>query len=343
MKKRSRLLLILITAALLACQITSTSINTTLTANSREETQTSKAATNSIQPGWGTPTPPPSLRTTPTGYDDMSGSTIKRDVTYCRMDEVQLKADLYLHINANDPVPLLIHIHGGGWTTGDKRGGDGFMKFDPLVNAGFSVASINYRLAPDYKMADMIADVRCAVRSFRAHATEYNIDPDRIGVWGESAGAQLAALLGTMDDGFSAYDIGEYSEFSSRVQAVVDLFGPSDFISWYSDGSHRGLGPTTESIFGSDDIYDPIYTDASPVTHISSDDPPFLILHGNADETVPLSQSQEFYTKLLAAGVDAQLVVVKGGNHGLMEEAEVPSRDAIIQLIVDFFTEKLLK
>lgn len=327
MNLKSRLSLIFIMAALVSCQVTSNTTNATRTPNS-------------AQTGRRTPTSLPSLQTTTSV--ETSNYTLKKGVTYCRMEDVQLKADIYLHLNSNEPVPLLIHIHGGGWTTGDKRIGDGFIKYDPLLNAGFAVASINYRLAPDYKMADMIADVRCAVRSFRAHAAEYNIDPDRIGVWGESAGAQLAALLGTMDDQFSEYDIGEYTTFSSRVQAVVDLFGPSDFITFYYDGNHISLGPTTESIFGSDDIHDPIFTDASPVTHISSDDPPFLIVHGDADESVPLSQSQEFYTKLLAAGVDAQLIVVKGGDHGLTKETVIPSREAIIQMIVDFFTEKLL-
>lgn len=333
--------MILITAVLLSCQISPVS--------RKKLVETSRSSQKSLQGITATRPVPTLLRSTPL-LSTMQYSTtgteafqiiIKRNMTYCKVDGVHLKADLFLPASATEPTPLLIHIHGGGWTSGDKRESDGFMEFYALVQAGFAVASINYRLAPEYKMADMIADVRCSVRSFRAHAAEYNLNPDRFGVWGESAGAQLSALLGTMEDEISEYDNNEFTAFSNRVQAVVDLFGPSDFIFLFYDGRKISLGPTTVSIFGSDDIYDPIYTYASPTTHISKDDPPFLIVHGDKDEIIPVSQSQEFFKKLLALEVDAKMVIVKNGNHGLTKDGQDPSREVIMQMIIDFFTEKL--
>lgn len=306
-----------------------------------EATLTGMVETRSDPTSMGVSTSLPPTQSTTSATEASQGYTYVRNATYCRMEEVQLKADIYLPTSTTEPRPLVIFVHGGGWTSGDKRSGGRTMNVEPLVLAGFAVATINYRLAPEYKMADMIADVRCAVRSFRAHASEYNIDPDRIGAWGESAGSQLAALMGTMDGSISKYDSAEYASYSSKVQAVVDLYGPSDFISLYSDGRNISLGPTTVSIFGSDDIYDPIYTDASPVSHITSDDPPFLILHGNEDITVPLSQSQELFKKLVASGVDAQLEIVKRGNHGFTREDQSPTREELLNLIIHFFSVKL--
>ena len=264
-------------------------------------------------------------------------SHILQDVVYCTMDGVPLYADIYFPKNRSAITPLLIYIHGGGWRSGSRNGGAGMMDIPALLDAGFTIASIDYRLAPDYKMPAMIEDVKCAVRSFRAHAADYKIDPNRIGAWGSSAGGHLVSILGTSDES-AGFDVGEYLNYSSRVQAVVDMFGPVDFLT-FPFNQHSSLVAST--VFGTADLSDPIFAAASPVTYISTDDPPFLILQGDLDRTVPLSQSQEFYDKLTDSGVDAQLVIVNGGDHGLKAPGESPSRAELTQKIVEFFTLKL--
>lgn len=255
---------------------------------------------------------------------------VQKNITYCTVNGVELKMDIY-YPNTTQITPLVVYVHGGGWSRGDKTEGAGMIDMPALLDAGFTVASLNYRLAPEYKFPAMIEDVKCAIRSLRAHASDYNIDPAKIGVWGGSAGGHLVNLLGTADSS-AGFDVGEYLDQSSRVQAVVDMFGPADLTVDFSGGYDR----LKNSVFGGFDT-----TQASPVTYISLDDPPFLILQGDADQVVPLSQSQEFYDKLAAAGVDAQLIIVHNGPHGLGALNESPSRDKLTTMIVQFFVKYL--
>ena len=257
---------------------------------------------------------------------------IEKDITYCTVDGVALKLDLYFPKTLNGPTPIAVYVHGGGWSTGSKSGGAGGTDFAALLDAGFIVGSVDYRLAPAYKFPAMIEDVKCSIRFLRASASTYNIDPNRIGVWGGSAGGHLVSLLGTADKS-AGWDVGQYLDQSSSVQAVVDMFGPADLTTNFSNGYQK----VAQNVFGTTNFSDPIFKAASPVTYVSSSDPPFLILQGDSDQTVPLSQSQEFNDKLLAAGVSVKLVIVKGGPHGLNAPAEVPSRAQLTQLIVDFF------
>lgn len=257
---------------------------------------------------------------------DHAGS-VQRDITYCTADGVDLKMDVYSPKNKIHTTPLALYVHGGGWTGGDKTEGAGMIDAPALLDAGFTVASVNYRLAPQYKFPAMIEDVKCAIRSLRAHATDYQIEPDQIGVWGTSAGGHLVNLLGTTDTS-AGFDVGQYLDQSSRVQAVVDMFGPADLTVMFAGG----YTPVKDTVLGSFDT-----AKASPVSYINRDEPPFLILQGDADQTVPLSQSQEFYDKLIASGVSAQLVIVKNGTHGLADPNEQPSRSELTQMIVSFF------
>lgn len=140
-----------------------------------------------------------------------------------------------------------------------------------------------------------------------------------------------------MTDESAGFEVGEYLDQSSRVQAVVDLFGPADLTIGFSR-TYEGMA---QYVFGTDDPTHPVFRAASPVTYITPDDPPFLILHGDRDQTVPLIQSQEFYDKLTAAGVESQLVIVIGGDHGLNNSQEFPPREDLINLIAQFFEENL--
>jgi acetyl esterase/lipase len=261
---------------------------------------------------------------------------VEKGVTYCTAEGIPLPADIYFAQNAARPAPLLIFIHGGGWSGGSRSDSMGSAVQPLLSAAGYTLASLDYRLAPRYKMPAMIEDVKCAVRSFRAHALEYNIDPDRIGVIGVSAGAHLAALLGTADES-AGFDVGEYAGYSSRVQAVVDMAGPVDL----TDPSTPYAAHLAEQVFGVRDPADPRFAAASPVTWITPDDASFLIIHGDADDNVPLAQSQELYEALTAAGVEARLIVVKNGGHSLDTPGQSPSREELAAEILRFLQENL--
>lgn len=263
----------------------------------------------------------------------------QRDVTYCTTGGVSLKLDIYEREHGtsqsakNKHRPAVMFVHGGSWSAGDKAGGEGEPEIGELVSRGYLVVSINYRLAPSYVFPSQIADVKCAVRYLRANAAALNIDPQKIGAWGASAGGHLVSLLGTAGPEAGLEGDGGYSGQSSRVQAVVDMYGRADL------ATVPQTRPDLLPIFGSE-------TDLakySPVTYVSADDPPFLILHGDKDATVPPELSQEFYGKLKAAGVHATLVMVKNAGHGFYTSvgAISPPRSEITRIVADFFDSQL--
>ena len=231
------------------------------------------------------------------------------------------KLDLYI---PNDPVaptrgplPVIVFVHGGAWRTGDKADCPAI----PFTADGYAVASVGYRLSQHATFPAQIDDCRAAIRWLRANARSYNLDPDRIGAWGPSAGGHLVALLGTMDD-VEAED-GKRKAPSAKVQCVVDWFGPSDLAKMnaqappFSRMDHDAPDAPEALLVGG-----PVQQNkdkaaaASPVTYVTKDDPPFLIVHGDQDPLVPLGQSQELADALRAAGVEVTLEVVKGAGHG---------------------------
>ncbi len=255
----------------------------------------------------------------------------KRDVTYCTVDGVDLKMDLFMPKSASGPTPLAVFIHGGGWSSGDKRAAGGMTDFPALLDAGFTVASLDYRLAPQYVFPAMIEDVKCAIRSLRANASQYHINATKIGVWGISAGSHLGLLLGLTDSG-AGFDVGQYLDQSSRVQAVVDMSGPTDL----TINMSPAFAEAKDSAFDGFDL-----AKASPVTYVTPDDLPVLIIQGDQDPVVPINegQAQELYDKLAADGVSTQLVIVQGGPHVLDAPDESPSRAELTQMLVQFFED----
>jgi len=267
-------------------------------------------------------------------------------VTYCSPDNIPQLMDIYTPTTAssNAPMPLVEMVHGGGWTGGSK---DDIHSISPvpevptamlgLLADRFVVTSIDYRLAPQYKFPDNIEDVKCSIRYLRAHAAQYHIDPHRIGLMGSSAGGHLVSLAGLarVDAG---WDIGEYTDQSSAVQAVVDMFGP-EYI-----GSGIGNPAIDDpTIFGSDPSD---FLLASPPRYIAStpnSDPPFLILQGDHDTTVPPIHSLRFYNALLVAGQPAILQMVQNSDHGFtpIGGAIIPSADQISTMIINFFMKYL--
>ena len=273
----------------------------------------------------GTKTLPTNL---PEALEAAKLGTVEKDVPYCVMDGVALNMDIYYPTVNNGPFPVAMYVHGGGWRTGDKAVGTGQTDIPALQAAGFLVVSVNYRLAPEYKFPAMIEDVKCAVRSLRAHAGQYNLNPDRIGAWGTSAGGHLVAMLGTTDE-TAGFEVGEYLDYSSRVQAVVVMFGPADLTVGLGEAGNRA-----RSIFGDFDL-----GLASPVTYVSADDPPFLILHGEKDTTVSIRQGEILLKALEQVNVPAELVRVANAGHSFQPEGGPisPTREEITQRVVEFF------
>ena len=284
------------------------------------------------------PATPPSNSALP-GPPTARLGTVMRDVTYGNAGSVALKLDIYYPKSATEAVPAVVYVHGGAWIQGDKATGAGATEIPELVNRGFLVVSVNYRLAPQHKWPAQIEDVKCAIRFLRAHAAEYGIDPQRIGAWGGSAGGHLVAMLGTTDASAELEGSSGYPEQSSRVQAVVDMFGPADLSVLFRGNQ----GDLLEQVFGTADPNSQIARLASPVTYVSADDPPFLILQGDKDNVVPPEQSQIIYDRLLAEGVPARLVVVKNAGHGFIPLGGTmsPSRNEITMMVAGFFEEHL--
>ncbi|MEW5938212.1 MAG: alpha/beta hydrolase [Chloroflexota bacterium] len=256
---------------------------------------------------------------------------VLRDAVYCTMDSVPLGMDMYFPAAGSGPWPVLLYVHGGGWNSGDKSEILGLRDLPELTGAGYVVASIDYRLSPDYLFPAMIEDVKCAVRFLRAHAAEYNLDPERVGAWGTSAGGHLAALLG-LSDASAGWDVGEWLDQSSRIQAVIDLSGPSDL------SQAIALPNVLEILLGTSTPSASQLAMVSPVTYVSSDDPPFFIIHGERDWMVPVEQSIRLDALLDAAGVPSQLLIVKNAGHGLvpMGQPTQPSTAEIVERMIAF-------
>lgn len=264
------------------------------------------------------------------------------NVTYCSPGGVPQKMDIYKPATTGGkPSPALVYLHGGAWMEGDKESGAWLAPLvGRLVQHGYVVATVNYRLAPTYRWPAQIEDAKCAVRYLRATAPSLGVDPNRIGVWGVSAGGHLAAMLGTTDPSAGLDGNGGYADQSSRVQAVVDIAGPADLTSPGFAAAQKGIDT---KVFGATSPQDVVLERASPINYVSGDDPPFLIIHGDRDATVPLNQSRVLDERLRAAGAESTLVVVRNADHTLNPAGGEmnPSRDQIAALVISFLDRHL--
>ncbi len=247
----------------------------------------------------------------------------KRDLPYAGTDNPRQKLDLFLPKKRENekPLPVIVFIHGGGWRKGDKSMGLTFVSH--FVESGrYAGVSVAYRLSDEAQWPAQIYDCKAAIRWVRGHAKEYGLDPAHIGVWGPSAGGHLVSLLGT-SGGVSELegDLGPNTAESSRVNCVVNLFGPEDFITIVKPGAN-GRDPDTASgaitglLGGLVKDKPDAARSASPVTHITSDDPPFLTAHGTKDPLVPYAQALELDAALRKAGVPSLVMEMTGGGHG---------------------------
>jgi acetyl esterase/lipase len=246
-----------------------------------------------------------------------TGVNVIRDVEYARVGDKSLKMDLYLPEEAKSPLPGVVYIHGGGWRRGDKKQQTGV----PLVAHGYVVASINHRFSQEAIFPAQIEDCKAAVRFLRANAKKYSIDPDHLGVWGDSSGGHLSALTGTSGDVKELEGkVGDHLDQSSRVQAACVYYAPIDFISIMSQKSDIKRGspeaPESQLLGGPTLEHRELAIQACPLTYVSKDDPPFLIVHGEKDVRVPLEQAEALRAALQAVGVEATIHIVEGAGHG---------------------------
>lgn len=262
------------------------------------------------------------------------GVKVLRDLQYLEGGHQRNRLDLYLPAKAEGRLPLVVWIHGGAWLAGSKEA----CPAVPLTAKGYAVASINYRLSQHAVFPAQIEDCKAAIRWLRANGVKYQLDPDHIGVWGSSAGGHLVALLGTTGGVKDLEGHGGNLDQSSRVQCVVDWYGPSELLTM--GGSHDNPNSPEARLIGVavQDNKEKARK-ASPLTYVSKDSTPFLIMHGDKDNTVPLSQSRALAEALKKAGVEIQFRVMEGNGHGGPGFNTRESR----KLIEDFFAKHLGK
>jgi acetyl esterase/lipase len=268
---------------------------------------------------------------------------VEKDVAYLGEGRAE-KLDLYLppdhRPGEGDPKPAIVIIHGGGWFGGDKGAKREINIGTNLARAGYVCASINYELAKASKEDSFevrleriwprnLADCQTAVRYLRSRAMELGIDPKRIGAIGGSAGGHLTAMLGYADEPAGPAEGRLYAEHSSRVQAIVPMYGPSDLVRRARELGLEGDPKALE-----------LCRLASPVTHLTPDDPPTLILHGTKDTTVDLEQSRILAKACREIGHEFELKIVEGGRHSF--HLQPPGHD-LRPLVTRFFNRHLGK
>jgi acetyl esterase/lipase len=240
------------------------------------------------------------------------GVKVLRDLEYVKDGHERQKLDLYLPKKADKPLPVVVWIHGGAWRGGNKNYCPGLF----LTAKGFAVASINYRLSQHAVFPAQIHDCKAAIRWLRGNAKKYHLDADHIGVWGASAGGHLVALLGTTGNVKDLEGKDGNLEQSSKVQCVVDWFGPTDFRALPEKVSNDPKSVVAALLGGPPAKEKKKAALASPVTHVHKGCPPFLIMHGDKDRTVSVSQSKALAEALKKVGVKVSLVVLEDSGHG---------------------------
>ena len=245
---------------------------------------------------------------------------VENKIIYGKGGDKELKLDLAHPTRETGPLPALVFIHGGAWSMGSRM--QYYFHIRKAAERGYVAVTVDYRLIKEmendkvkYPFPAQIHDVKCVVRWLRANAKKYKIDPNRIGVIGYSSGGHLALLLGLTDS--SAGLEGECGnlELSSRVQAVVSLSGSTELMSLYHETEKKGM--LVLLLGGTPDEVPEQYRAASPVTHVSEDDPPVLSIHGEMDQTVPLKQVELLDAKMKEVGASYTLIIQKAGGHNM--------------------------
>ncbi len=273
------------------------------------------------------------------------------DVTYSTLPGFRpLVVDIYMPPKAGGPKPLILYIHGGGWVAGHTRHSGALSNFPAvlasLASEGFVVASLEYRLSGEAPFPAQLQDARAAVRFLKANAGKYGIDPAKVGVWGGSAGGHLAALT-AYSCGVTSLDPGPAPASSECVQSVVTWYGVFDFAPMLARPVPTGAPAPAENKFlqckPTECPADRVAA-ASPISYVDAKDPPTLLIHGEQDQQVDVSQSHNVEAKLKAAGVPVESIYIPGVDHSFIGSTPAITRAATLKATnatFDFFLKTL--
>ena len=253
------------------------------------------------------------------------------DVDYVGDGIIGHKLDIFLPKTGKAPFPVVIAIYGSAWFSNSSKSANFQVGLDQaLLNGGFAVVNINHRSSIDAMWPAQIQDVKAAIRFIRANAATFSLDNSFIGITGFSSGGHLSSMAGvtshTKTDEINGLDIdlegslGKFKETSSHVDAVVDWFGPTNFLTMdecdEKMNHNDAKSPESTLVGGAIQENKDKVALANPMSYITKNDPPFLIFHGNKDPMVPLCQSEQLFEKLQKEGIKSELVIVEGGGHG---------------------------
>lgn len=237
------------------------------------------------------------------------------DIEYARVSDLSLKLDLHRPAAANPP--LIVYVHGGAWRAGSKKD----VPIDKLLDHGFAIASVDYRLSTQAPFPAQIHDIKAAVRFLRAKSSLYQINTRRIAIIGSSAGGHLAALVG-VTNGHRELEgkVGDCLDQSSDVQCIVSLYGASNLQAILAQSTEFGLKmrvPALQLLLGGQPSEKPDLAKlASPVAHLDKNDPPLLLIHGDADPQMPPEQSAEFAKACQLMKLQVRHLTLPGSKHG---------------------------
>lgn len=264
-----------------------------------------------------------------------SNVDLRLDQPYAGNANPKQQVDLYLpqKRNSDKPLPVVAFIHGGGWINGDRIG-YAAAAIQLARTGDYAAVAVGYRLTNEAHWPEQAYDCKAAIRWIRGHAKEYNLDPSRIGVTGSSAGGHLASLLGTSGDVKELEgSLGSFTKESSRVACVVNLCGPEDFtkaLMFDAQGQPIINDSAVSGLLGGTYKEKPaVAIAASPLTYVTSDDPPFLTFHGNADKRVAYANAEAIHAALTKAAVPSLLVPITNGGHGSVGHPDVVKRSKV--------------
>jgi acetyl esterase/lipase len=263
----------------------------------------------------------------PAGPPVPEGVTFEAGIEYANPDDQHLQLDLARPSKGDGPFPAVVCIHGGGFRAGKREGWDG--RCITLAQHGYVAVTVTYRLAPKYQFPAAVYDCKAAVRWLLANAKKYAVDPDRIGVTGDSAGGHLAQFLGVTADVKQFEGDGGNADRSSRVACVVNWYGPSDFTKSY--GKSKDAAEVLPLFLGGDlEKAHRRHVEASPLYWVTPDAAPTLCIHGTKDEYVASEQATWIVDRLKAADVEAELLTMEGAGHGFKGDDAAKAEQAMI-------------
>lgn len=268
--------------------------------------------------------------------------TVAADVTFAQVDawfghtRRDLKMDIIYPEDKTRKYPCIVWICGGAWAVMDRSAHLAYLS--ELARSGFVVASVEYRTTNEGTFPIQLMDVKAGIRYLKAHGERYNIDVEHFGVMGESAGGYLTAMAALVDD--RAYDVGAFTEYSSKVQAACPWYPPTDVTSFPYPSPELAAAAPESLLLGKNVAQNQEEAmKICPVAYVKKDAPPFMIIHGDQDHTVPFHQGELLHDKLEAVGADVTMLVLEGADHADVRFFQ----EEIWQRIIAFFQDKLGK